>query len=41
MWDSQDQETPLHAAALHGKVDALKALLDKGANKEARNQVQV
>ena len=37
----QDQDTPLHVAAFHNRVDAAKVLIDRGAQVDARNEVSL
>ena len=37
----QGNNTPLHRAALYGKVNAMKILLDHGANPNAVNKVSL
>ncbi len=36
----QDQWTPLHIAALEGKLDVVQLLVQSGANIEAQNSVR-
>ena len=36
-----NNDTPLHRAALYGKVNAMKILLDHGANPNAVNKVSL